>query len=70
MASSIDFKGLINAFGIILLASGAFAGLSVHATHLGVHHSDHSHAQQIIIGSILMVGGVLILIVNSRRAQK
>ncbi len=66
-APSVDFSGLLNAIGIILLAAGAFAGLSVHATHLGIHHADHSHVQEIAIGIILMVVGVVILVLNSRQ---
>jgi len=67
MAFVIDTRGLTDALGIILLSSGAFAGLSFHATHIGIHGADHSHAQEIVIGIILMVIGVLILIANNRK---
>ncbi|HLD87571.1 MAG TPA: hypothetical protein VJB12_05940 [Candidatus Nanoarchaeia archaeon] len=66
MAFVINTRGLTDALGIILLASGAFSGLSFHATHIGIHGADHSHAQEITVGIVLMVLGVMVLVANNR----
>ena len=70
MASAFDLRGLADAIGIVLLASGSFVGLSFHATHIGIHGADHSHAQEIIVGIVLMIMGVGILILNNRTGKK
>ncbi len=62
---SFSFREFLNAVGIILLATGAFAGLSVHAVHIGVHPGYHSHVQEITIGILLMITGLGILILNN-----
>jgi hypothetical protein len=57
---------VFNVVGIILLASGAFTGLSVHAIHIGVHHADHTHTTEIAMGIVMLVLGVLLLVWNNQ----
>ena len=64
----MDIKKLLFGLGTVILFIGFFFAFLPHAIHTGVGlGSESSHMKHVIIGSILILIGLVLLILNEKK---